>query len=700
MSTTAETPQTDRDAATTPPPVPVAPGVADSASPAAASSASAEQTSKPTKPTARPADPDDAPASPTTRLIAGFLVWASLVLTVAGSAYLIQWFFGADVLRKTQPAAVQLDVTDVLVADGGYPQLARAVATLRPILEADPADPDAVLLLVQVSRAAPPGTAVEREADSLLAVSAAALQKRIEGGIKSVDSAEAAMLLAHIRPKEAERLLAEAKGVLEARVAAAPSDGRAAFALARTLMSPKAPDAEAHRRSVQLARVAGRPEKELRLRRSSRIPLEIAVDRISKALDLGQDNDALRLLNDLSELHEDDPRYKFARAEAIIHFNGRPEDDRRGPRDEELIGLLTPAAESRDVPLRARMYLAALEATGKPEEKERAAKRRAETLAAGYKPMEEIDRMLGTDAEQAGSAQTAPKMGGAAGMAPARYGRAMLLMSAEILLGQPGSPERSAALLKRAELDMQTAAAESREGEPGAEPAIPTAAIARLRECVAAGPKKGSDGSAAVFARAAGFLAGLEPDEAKAKATFADALAAGLKPAAEIESLTKARLFAAARWLAVAAAERGFGITGDPAADSELWYLTGRSYVGLSLTHPKAEPSYRKAIEVGGSAKPPTAGAGRAAFNLARISANQPGRSAEAERFLSVAEAAGIKGSDILTLDGLRGRVREAKARDAAMGGHFPGDGHDHGPGPGDGKPAPKPGADGKIPTH
>lgn len=578
-----------------------------------------------------PARPTPARPAPTllTRLM-GAGVWALLMATILGSAYLIQYYFAEDVLRHRVTVAVRLEVSEVLIGQGSVPQLEQALRTLETVLQDDPANADAVLLLEQAFLVSPEGAQVRQTLEAALDRQKQELGRRKAG--KGLPAMEARFLLARLdrlSSEAAKRAAADADlsalvGELETVMKSSAAGKDAAFLLARVYRSRANPDAAELARMVELLRVAGRREPEMRLNAAGKVPLATSLERAAAALDKGLIEVSRR---HLSAVFGDDRENVAARLIlAETELAGRQDGDVQLSGDRNIVRLIREVVESGKAPLRAEVYLAAFDAMGSAEDQAKAKERYAKAVAAGFDPVAEGGRLA--DHHQPGTAR--------------------LVLAAETLLGPDGTARKALAEYKRAELILEDA-----HGD-----AAPESALERLRRAVRTAPKPED-----LPPRASAYLAAVETDEAAAAEAYAQAVKRGFDPLKDAAELGAADRHTAARWLLRAAAGRGFGLSRDPVRDSELHYQLGRTFAaGRNSQFQQAVVHYHKAVEAGRAAKAP--GAGKAALSIARVYSNlgDPAKLAEAREMVALAKACGIERMDITTADKVLAGIEKAAA--------------------------------------
>jgi hypothetical protein len=565
----------------------------------------------------------------------GVSLWVLLTATILGSSWLIQRYFGEDVLRVYTNLSDRLESVDVLLAQGSPAQVGQAVHTIKGILLdngklLEPINVDAVLQLEQAWAAALDGTAAKIEIRDLLLK----VQERLEALVKSdASDADSRFLLARLyrySPPTSEDysridpLLNEARILLEPR---ADRDREAGFLMARVLLTQKTADAAANARAFELVRRSGRREAELRLRSSAKLPIDVMLRRARQAVEFNLPGEAESQARHVLAVEPTNVEARMILAETAILR--RPDYDARADGDEEIIAGLKQALRGEGASPRAEMYVAALEALGGSPEIEHARSHYEAAKKAGFDLRAEFAALF--FAEQ--------------------YGAIRLLLTAEIMLGPADGPPAAWARFARAEVTAQER--KDRHPLPEAVQKFLTEALPKLQK-----PELG---------RAYVYLSLFEDNADAARKLYAQAVESGLDLHAEIERFGKLKPFGVVRRLLEAATREptGFGLTGDAVNDSELFYQFGRATaLGVDLFDPDVSRMYRRAVEIGRGRK--TAGAGKAAFSLARIVAG--GSAKEARELLDLARDCGIVKMDITTREQILERINSAEAARAEAG--------------------------------
>jgi len=563
----------------------------------------------------------------------GAALWVLLMGTVLGSTWLIQHYFGEDVLRVRTKFDHRLEAADVLVQEGTQEASAQALRTLRVLLAEQPGSVDAVLLLEQALLNCPVGTNTETAISSYLVELQGEFEKKAAA---SSDDAASRFVLSRLyrrsgradRRGDADRMLDEARALLEKKLASSPKDADAAFLMARVLLSKPNADSDAHRRAIELVRIADRTEAELRLRLASRVPVEVQLQRAAETLELGLVEQADRHIQIALADDRENGRAKYLKA--LVMIVRRPPGDRAQQADLTILASLEDAVKSDKAPPIAHAYLGSIKAMLAALEPEPADRDKAMTAAR--------------DSYRRSAQDGADPVVESASLIPrGLLGAARLLLAGEILLGEPKGKSSITARVLRAELLLNDARDQSES----------LRAAELLREAVELAPDPKD-----VPARAVGLLSSLEPELQVAQTRFKAATARGFDPVSEAETYGKSKLYGTARTMldGLTRDAKGLALTGDPKGDSEVWYQLGRACaLGLGPTDPLAVENYEKAVKAGGAAKTP--GAGKSAFSLARILAADPHRAEEVPKYLDLAEACGITKMDITSLDQLRSRL-------------------------------------------
>jgi hypothetical protein len=581
---------------------------------------------------ARTSDPQTAGAARIVSVARGVALWLLLLFTILGSSWLIQRYFGEDILRVYTRLPDRLEAIDVLLAQGAPDHIRQAVHTVRGILQEpdgrliEPINADALLQLEQAWAAALDGSATKAAIRDLLLK----VQERLEQIVKSdAKNAEARFLLARLcrysPPTSAdyariEPLLSEARALAEGR-----TDGESAFLLARILLTQSAADAASNARAFDLIRRSGRREGELRLRLASRVALDVLIRRARQAFDLGLHGDADSLSRTV--LAEDPTNAAARLIRAEVALVRRPDSDTAPATDDDIISDLKRAIAGEGAPPRAEVLVAALEAMAGPEGREHARGHYQKALKAGFDLKAEATALFFSE----------------------QYALVRILLTAEILLGSADTALGAWALFLRAETQVQ---------ETGKDKGyLPESVQERLSRAVDRLEKP-------ELGRAQVYLSLFEDDPDKARERYAKGVAAGFDLTAEIERFGRLKPYGVVRRLLEAATRNEAGLKGEAGPDSEVWYQLGRAVaLGVSLFDPNVERLYRKAVEVGRERK--TAGCGKGAFSLARILANDenPARRREARELLELARECGITRMDIATYEGILDRIRSADAQ-------------------------------------